>query len=207
MMLLALMSFSIQAQRILPTSVRQFLNERALGEQSTAVSRFAYPHFVDGQEMIDCFIAIDGESVIPKLKLAGVTVNSEFDGFVTAQVPVDKLANISHIVGVNNVEVSPRVELCTDSTMRATHVIDVLNGVSHNLPLNYDGTGVIVGIIDVGFDNQHRAFRHPDDPSRCRPMPAGRTTRLPGRSPSPGLPPLSAPRRASRFPRRSLFPR
>ena len=168
MMLLALMSFSIQAQRILPTSVRQFLNERALGEQSTAVSRFAYPHFVDGQEMIDCFIAIDGESVIPKLKLAGVTVNSEFDGFVTAQVPVDKLANISHIVGVNNVEVSPRVELCTDSTMRATHVIDVLNGVSHNLPLNYDGTGVIVGIIDVGFDYQHRAFRHPDDPSRCR---------------------------------------
>ncbi len=168
MMLLVLASLGSQAQHLLPTSVRQYLNERALGEQGTAVSRFAYSHYVDGQEMIDCFIAIEGEGVIPRLKRAGIKVSSCFDGFVTAQVPVDKLATVSQIAGVNNVEVSHRLELCTDSTMRATHVIDILNGMSNNLPLNYDGTGVIVGIIDVGFDYQHRAFRRPDDLSRCR---------------------------------------
>jgi hypothetical protein len=167
--LLALAALSVQAQHILPSSVRQYLNERALGEQETAVSQFAHSRIVDGTEMIDCFIAIDNEGVIPKLKLAHVIVSCQFDGFVTAMVPVDRLAQVSQITGVNNVEISPKLKLCTDSTMRATHVIDVLsNGTANGLPLNYDGSGVIVGIIDVGFDYCHKAFRRADDPSHSR---------------------------------------
>ena len=166
--MLALTSISIQAQYVLPTTVRQYLNERALGEQETVVSRFASSRVVDGREMIDCFIAIDNEGIIPSLRMAGVDVNCEFDGFVTAQVPVDLLAQVSQIVGVSDIEVSPKIELCTDSTLNATHTINVLNGRANNLPFNYDGTGVIVGIIDVGFDYQHMAYRCADDPSRCR---------------------------------------
>lgn len=166
--MLALAYIGVQAQHVLPTTVRQYLNERALGEQETAVSRFASSRMVDGREMIDCFIAIDNEGIIPKLRMAGVDVNCEFDGFVTAQVPVDQLAQVSQIVGVSDVEVSPKLILCTDSTMRATHTLDVLNGRANNLPFNYDGSGVVVGIIDVGFDYQHLAFRRADDPSRCR---------------------------------------
>ena len=166
--MLALVSISIQAQHVLPATVRQYLSERALGEQGTVLSRFASSHMVDGREMVDCFIAIDNEGIIPRLRMAGVDVNCEFDGFVTAQVPVDLLAQVSQIVGVSDVEVSPKIELCTDSTLNATHTINVLNGQANNLPFNYDGTGVIVGVIDVGFDYQHMAYRCADDPSRCR---------------------------------------
>lgn len=166
--LLALLHIGIHAQHVLPPTVRQYLNERALGEHETAVSRFASSRMVEGREMIDCFIAIDNLGTISRLRAAGVAVNCEFDGFVTAQVPVDQLAQVSQIIGVSDVEVSPRIKLCTDSTMNATHVIDVLNGTANNLPLNYDGTGVIVGVIDTGFDYQHRAFRDPDNPSLCR---------------------------------------
>lgn len=166
--MLALAYCGVQAQHVLPTTVRKYLNERALGEQETAVSRFASSRMVDGREMVDCFIAIDNEGIIPRLRMAGVNVNCEFDGFVTAQVPVDLLAQVSQIVGVSDVEVSPKIELCTDSTLNATRTINVLNGRANNLPFNYDGTGVIVGIIDVGFDYQHMAYRCADDPSRCR---------------------------------------
>ena len=166
--LLALAHIGIQAQHVLPATVRQYLNERALGEHETAVSRFASSRMVEGQEMVDCFIAIDNEGIIPRLQMAGVNINCEFDGFVTAQVPVDLLARVSQIVGVSDVEVSPKIELCTDSTLNATHTVNVLNGRANHLPYNYDGTGVIVGIIDVGFDYQHRAFRRSDDPSRSR---------------------------------------
>ena len=166
--MLALISIGIQAQHVLPPTVRQYLNERSIGKQETVVSRFASSHMIEGREMIDCFIAIDNPGTISRLQMAGVAVSCEFDGFVTAQVPVNLLAQVSQIVGVSDVEVSPRIKLCTDSTMNATHVIDVLNGTSNNLPLNYDGTGVIVGVIDVGFDYQHRAFRDPDNPSLCR---------------------------------------
>lgn len=168
MAMLTLTILSIHAQHMLPATVRQYLNERSLGEHGTAVSRFAHTRIVDGREMIDCFIAIDNQEAINRLRNAGVIVGCDFDGFVTAQVPVDKLEQVSRLAGVSNVEVSGLLQLCTDSTMRATHTIDVINGLSNQLPANYDGTGVIVGIIDVGFDYGHRAFRCADDTTRCR---------------------------------------
>ena len=166
--MLALATANIHGQHLLPSSVRQYLNERMLGEQATGMSRFAASHMIDGQEMIDCFIAMDDARAIAHLQQAGVVVGCQFDGFITAQVPVSQLEQISTLAGVKNVEVSARLPLCTDSTMRATHVIDVMNGLSHHLPYNYDGSGVIVGIIDVGFDYRHLAFRCAEDTSRCR---------------------------------------
>ena len=168
LLILTLAAVSLQAQHLLPTTVRQYLNERSLGEDGTSLSRFAHSRVINGQEIIDCFIAIDNPGTVSRLRGAGVIVGCEFDGFVTAQVPIDILEKVSRISGVSNVEVSPKMQLCTDSTMRATHTIQVLNGLSNNLPANYDGSGVIVGIIDVGFDYRHMAFRCADDTSRCR---------------------------------------
>ena len=41
--LLALFHIGIQAQLVLPPTVRQYMNERALGEHETAVSRLPLP--------------------------------------------------------------------------------------------------------------------------------------------------------------------
>ena len=168
MLMLALTIVSLQAQHVLPATVRQYLNERSLGEQGTMLSRFAHSRIINGQEMIDCFIAIDNDGAISRLRGTGVIVGSEFDGFVTAQVPVDRLEQVSRLAGVSNVEISSRMQLCTDSTMRSTRTIEVLNGISNNLPANYDGSGVLVGIIDIGFDYRHMTYRCADDTSRCR---------------------------------------
>ena len=70
--------------------------------------------------------------------------------------------------GVNDVEISHLIKLCTDSTMSVSHVNEVHHGVENNLPYSFDGSGVIVGVIDVGFDYQHRAFRRNDNPSVTR---------------------------------------
>ena len=166
--MLTLAIFSIQAQHVLPATVRQYLNERSLGEQGTSLSRFAHSRVIDGQELIDCFIAIDNDAVIARLQQYGVIVGCEFDGFITAMVPVDRLEQVSRVAGVSNVEISTKLELCTDSTMRATRVINVLQGAANQLPMNYDGTGVIVAIIDNGFDYQHLAFKRANDPTSSR---------------------------------------
>ena len=164
------------AQQLLPVSVQQFLQERdtrlRLSKQEyddcLDFYRYVPSRVIDGREMVDAFVGIDNENVVPLLEQAGVIVNCVFDGFVTAQVPVDRLAAVSHLIGVNDVEISSRMYVCTDSTMSVTHVNAVHNGLSYNLPASFDGSGVIVGIIDKGFDYQHRAFRRSDDFSQTR---------------------------------------
>ena len=162
---------TIQAQALLPASVQNFLDERTEYAHNTSFqhsSQFAPTCIIDDREMIDAFIGIDGPEVITLLQCSGVNVNCVFDGFVTAQIPVDRLKEIWQLKGVNDIEISNRLQLCTDSTLSVTHVNQVLNGLDYNLPQSYDGTGVIVGVIDTGFDFLHRAFRRKDDTSKTR---------------------------------------
>lgn len=169
---LALLTFlSVHAQALLPVSVQNFLNERTEQVNNYSFrqpSQFAPTHIIDNREMIDAFIGIDGPEVITLLQCCGVNVNCLFDGFVTAQIPVDRLKDVWQLKGVNDIEISSRLQVCTDSTMSVTHVNQVLNGLDYNLPRSYDGTGVIVGIIDTGFDILHRAFKRNDDTSKTR---------------------------------------
>lgn len=162
--------FSISAQLLAPERQWQGwlypLDGYAYGGDAAMES--LPPRMVDGTAMVDAFIATDGDSPIQLLESMGVKVNCIFDGFVTAQVPADRLDLVASLPGVTDVEVSPRLALCTDTTMSVTHVNEVMNGPDYGLPQAYDGTGVIVGVIDVGFDFQHMAFRSGSDPSRSR---------------------------------------
>ena len=169
MLLVLLSSSMVQAQSILPVTVRQFLEERALNIRvSEPFTRFFPPRLVNGKEMVDAFIAITDDAAISKLQNSGVVINCCFDGFVTAQIPVNDLVDVSLMPCVKDVEISRRVVLCTDSVLSVTHAGKVIDGINNGLPQSYDGTGVIVGILDVGFDYQHIAYRRSDDPSLTR---------------------------------------
>lgn len=174
-LLVAISGFKASGQRLLPVTVQQFLDEQSFSDNFKSMqrangerSRFVSPRSVDGIPMIDAFIAIDGEQTLSMLQNAGVVINSMFDGFVTAQIPVEALTHVCRIPGVKDVEISYRLDLCTDSTLSVTHTNMVHNGLSYGLPASYDGSGVIVGVIDNGFDFQHRAFKSNEDPTKNR---------------------------------------
>ena len=170
-----LMTINVQAQRILPLTVKQFLDELAFTNHLPLTVRSSYhfsqffpPRMIDGQEMVDAFIAVDDMSAISKLQQAGVVVNCCFDGFVTAQIPVDDLVGICEMPCVRDIEISRKMTLCTDSTLNVTHAGQVLDGINNGLPQSYDGTGVIIATLDVGYDYQHLAFRRSDNPAVTR---------------------------------------
>lgn len=162
-------------QRQVPSSVQQFLDEHAFTQRVkttmpgiTMFNRFVTPQMVNGTEMVDAFIAIEGSNTLSALEQQGVIVNCLFDGFVTAQVPVRRLVDISMMPGVADLEVSRVAQLCTDSTLSVTHAAQLIQGKSNGLVRDFDGSGVIIGIIDKGFDYQHRAFRRNDNPDVTR---------------------------------------
>ena len=174
-MALLLTAINVQAQRILPLTVKQFLDEQAFTNHLPPPVRSTYhfsqffpPRMIDGQEMVDAFIAVDDMSAIDKLQQAGVVVNCCFEGFVTAQIPVDDLIGICEMPCVRDIEISRKMTLCTDSTLNVTHAGQVLDGINNGLPQSYDGTGVIIATLDVGYDYQHLAFRRSDNPAVTR---------------------------------------
>lgn len=174
---LAIVSFA-QLRDILPPTVQLLLEERALYGQQQSLNnnadlrsynpRLAPTRLINGIEMADVFIDFERPEVIPILKAHGVVVNCVFDDFLTAQAPVDALRALCRLKGVTHVEVSGVAQLCSDSTLRVTRAAQVLDGVNYGLPQAYDGTGVIIGMIDTGYDYQHTAFRRSDDVSKTR---------------------------------------
>ena len=171
--LLTLVVGFAQLQNVLPTPLQHLLmdrheSERMMDTHRMADAQYVSSRMINGVEMVDAFIDIENRSAIKSLQQHGVIVNCVFDGFVTAQVPVASLDRLTKLPGVKDVEVSRVMELCTDSTLSQTRAGQVLNGPDYGLPQAYDGTGVIIGVIDNGFDYQHIAFRSADDPSRIR---------------------------------------
>lgn len=171
--ILSLAAGFAEIQSVLPLSIQRYFDDRADQERmmktndpaiirSLFPSQFAPSRMINGIEMVDAFIDIADKGVIKTLQANGVIINCEFNDFVTAQIPVDRLTTVSRLNGVIDVEISKVLEFCTDSTLNVTHAGQVINGEEYGLPQGYDGSGVVIGIIDAGFDYQHIAFRTAD---------------------------------------------
>lgn len=116
---------------------------------------------------IDAFIKLTGSSTA-QLRAAGVDVYASFGDFVTASIPVDAIEKIADLDEVAEISVANPVELNTDSMRVLTHVEQVQNGYDYGMESSYDGTGVVLGIIDSGFDFNHKAFQDKDGHTRIK---------------------------------------
>ena len=135
--------------------------------------RYAAPEVIDGKAYISAFVWVDGEGDIALLEREGVIVEERFDaGLLTTLIPIDRIEEIAGIPGVKRIEVSSVMQLATDEARKTTRVGDVLGyteaAVAANLPKGYDGSGVIVGVIDRGIDMDHIAFQDKDGNTRIK---------------------------------------
>ena len=135
--------------------------------------RYAAPEVIDGKAYIPSFVWVDGEDDIALLEREGVIVEERFDaGLLTTLIPIDRIEEIAGIPGVKRIEVSSVMQPATDEARKTTRVGDVLGyteaAVAANLPKGYDGSGVIVGVIDRGIDMDHIAFKDKDGNTRIK---------------------------------------
>lgn len=132
------------------------------------------PDTLGGVAYISCFIHLNDVNDLSALRSLGVRIDTTFDGldFVTAHVPVAQLEALSQVDNVTLINVSQLVCPTTDVTRQLTHVDDLLalssNAASVGVNSLYDGTGVVVGVIDSGIDFQHVAFKDKDGNSRIK---------------------------------------
>jgi subtilisin family serine protease len=111
---------------------------------------------LDNDTYVSAFIKTDvnfDESLLTELN---VKLNTQAGNNYTSLIPINQLENVLLVDGLVYLEIGNKVEPKLDSALDQTWVNSVHNGT--DLSQSYDGNGVVVGIIDVGFDYTHPTF-------------------------------------------------
>ena len=185
MLLLALLALpmSMWAQEVsdkLSVTSQMFLDElkgktsrrgAAKGDDGERNRFFAEPETIDGRDYISCFLRLKDNTDTKDLESLGVLVQCRFnEGLVTANVPVDNFMEVADLANVKYVSVASPMSPTTKIAREKTNTDDLLTysaaASAAGLSKKYDGTGVLLGIIDTGIDFRHIAFKDKDGNSR-----------------------------------------
>lgn len=114
---------------------------------------------IDNNLYVSAFLKID-KTFFNKtdVESLGVKLNTEAGNFFTALIPINSLENLFSVDGLLKVEIAEKVHSTMDSARTLTNVNQVHSGTG--LSQAYTGNGVIVGVIDGGFDYTHPNFRN-----------------------------------------------
>lgn len=107
---------------------------------------------------VDAFIKVSPDFEKNKVEELGVVLNTKAGEYYTARIPIYKLEELFLVNGIIIIEIGEKVEQTLDNARLLTNVNQVHAGTS--LPQSYTGNGVIVGVIDGGFDYTHPTFRN-----------------------------------------------
>ena len=119
----------------------------------------AVPFMAQGADegYYDAFIAVNENVDLTQLRNAGLKITARYDGIITAEVPESyqpsELKSFSGVLSASRA--LPILTYC-DSVRYYSRVDAVHEGERLEMP--YDGSGVIVGVIDCGFDFNHVNF-------------------------------------------------
>jgi len=121
-------------------------------------------HTPDAQ--VDLFIHGSVSGVSAAVRANGGLVKMSMGRLVAARVPVSRVRDLAASPAVERFEFSmDRGQQLADSMRVKAHVNEVHAGLSP-LPQGYDGSGVVVGIIDTGLDHTHPDFNNSDGTTR-----------------------------------------
>lgn len=121
-------------------------------------------HAADAQ--VDLFVHGERVAVATAVLAMGGTVKSDRPDLVSARVPIGKVRTLAEEPAVRFFEFSLDEGVVLNDSMRVkNHVVQVHAGLPP-LPDGYDGTGVVMGIIDSGMDWQHGDFKNADGTTR-----------------------------------------
>lgn len=91
----------------------------------------------------------------------GVTPIAENEGTATVRLTLDALQRLAKQQGVEYIQITSGATQMLNLARQEAGTDQIHKGTS--LPQAYTGEGVVVGVVDAGFDYMHAAFRRPAD--------------------------------------------
>ena len=145
-------AFHAQAQKLSPNTSLMLNDWEAQKKEAVQKNGMNAP----ADRMVSAFISVDDSKVADELRKHGVTVRSVLGGVVTASLPISSINTIAAIDGVTNIQAGTEARLLMDNA-RADANVDACHTATESLG-DYTGKGVVVGIVDNGFEYAHADF-------------------------------------------------
>ena len=121
---------------------------------------------MEAEPKVGCFIRFADPQVLDELRGMGVEVNYTFGDIATAQVPKQRLREVSQMARVRSLQTATPMSLCNDAARSASRV-NQIHGSEH-VPMPYTGKGIVVGMVDVGIDFNNVEFRDENGDNRIK---------------------------------------
>ncbi len=147
------------AQKTGPSAAtRQFIwqYENKKWDEHGLVPHYAYYRNKDNRLFVNAFIKTEPGFSVSDFEKSGALTGPPAGNILTARIPLHKVKDLSQFPGVLALDLDLGAEAHLDSARRRTFV-DSLH-LGQGFPFTSSGKGVVVGIIDAGFDYGHPAF-------------------------------------------------
>ncbi|MBO5593097.1 MAG: S8 family serine peptidase [Prevotella sp.] len=135
-----------------------------------------------GPFVVTCKMNYSAIGVGEQLEKLGAEVLTAFGRSVVVNIPADQFDAVAKTEGVLLIDVGSKAQMKTDVTRRVTKTDEVQTGTGAKLPQAYTGKGVIIGLIDTGFDFTHPVFKDKDGNLRIKAVYLGGNETVKGES-------------------------
>lgn len=112
------------------------------------------------QTYIPAYIHVDSDFDVSQLHKLGVKTNLVLSNVLTARIPTGSIEQVAALDGVRYVDAGTAAKPMMNVVRQATGIDDVHAGTG--LTGTFTGTGVVVGVIDQGFQYDHVTFYDSD---------------------------------------------
>lgn len=113
---------------------------------------------INGKLTIGALAKISNEQALSYLKSNDVFVSSKAGSIYSIRIPIDRIETVLNIQGIDKVEIGSELSIDMFRELNSARVDSVHNNWGNLLDQPYFGTGVVIGIIDWGFDYTHPNF-------------------------------------------------
>lgn len=144
----------------IPSDTRLYLQLVEASNKSNAV-KFRNSQEAGQKEaklFVSCAPDADAKAIAAQIKALGAKPQGVIGRYIMVSTPVGLVEQIAAIEGVTYISKSPSVNLNTVISKEVTGAAKAHAG-SDGLPQAFTGKGVVVGVIDAGFDLEHPAFK------------------------------------------------
>lgn len=124
-----------------------------------------------GSFIVTCSVDASAAAIANQMIELGGRIGALMGNQLIVDLPVSKLEDAAAIEGVRLIDLPGVNTKKTDLTRKASHVDEAHQGKAEglqDLPQAYTGKGVIIGLIDGGFDYTHPMFKDKDGNLRIK---------------------------------------